>query len=272
MIVRALGPQTLVQDAGRHGYAHLGVPTAGAFDRRAWHLGNRLVGNPEKAAALETLGGGLVLEARAHRTVAITGADGPVIIDGREHATHQPLHLGPGATLTLSPPRSGLRYYVAIAGGLALPQTLGSQSTDTLGQLGPVVCAGAVLPIDPPHGPPVVDHTPARPRSTTFDITPGPDLDPAPLLSREWDLDPQSNRIGVRLTGFPISTSMTSLPSKPMVLGAVQLPPNGLPIILGPDHPTTGGYPVIAVVTRASMDDLAQWTGGTCRFRLKRPG
>jgi allophanate hydrolase subunit 2 len=114
----------------------------------------------------------------------------------------------------------------------------------------------------------VVDHVPPRPAARVFEVTPGPDLDLRPLLERDWDLDPQSNRIGVRLTGRPLPAPAGALPSKPMVRGAVQLPPNGLPIILGPDHPTTGGYPVIAVVTEASMDDVAQWPGGTRRFRL----
>lgn len=270
MIVRALGALTLVQDDGRPGYAHLGVPTSGAFDRRAWHLGNRLVGNPQTAACLESLGGGLALEATAHRTVAVTGADGLVLVDGRQHATHQPLHLKPGATLTLGAPRAGLRYYVCVAGGLQLPATLGSQSTDTLGMLGPVLAPGERLPIGPARGRPVVDHTPPRAAAYVFDVLPGPDLDLQPLLNQPWDLDPQSNRIGVRLAGAALHAPRTSLPSKPMVLGAVQLPPNGQPIILGPDHPTTGGYPVIAVVTTRSMDDVAQWSGGTRRFRLAR--
>jgi allophanate hydrolase subunit 2 len=99
-----------------------------------------------------------------------------------------------------------------------------------------------------------------------------PDLTPTDgllqlLVERAWELDPQSDRIGVRLIGEPLPVPVGNLPSKPMVLGAVQLPPNGLPIILGPDHPTTGGYPVIAVVTSRSMCDVAQWSGGPRRFR-----
>ncbi len=270
MIVRALGAQTLVQDAGRHGYAHLGVPTAGAFDQFSWRLGNRLVGNPDECASLECLGGGLVLEATAHVTVAVTGAAAPVVVAGRSRSTDEPLHLAPGDRLTLGTPRSGLRYYVAIAGGWVVKPTLGSQSRDTLGQLGPTVRIGDHLSIGPRRGDVTVDHAPPRPGRLSFDVTPGPDLDLTALLEREWDLDPQSNRIGVRLTGDPIFTAITNLPSRPMVLGAVQLPPNGLPIILGPDHPTTGGYPVIAVVTGRSMSDVAQWSGGPRHFRRAR--
>lgn len=119
-------------------------------------------------------------------------------------------------------------------------------------------------------GPPLVDHVAPVEPATTFNVLPGPDADEdtlSALLAGTWDLDPQSDRIGVRLRGSPLRSETLSLPSKPMVLGAVQLPPNGLPIILGPDHPTTGGYPVIAVVTSDSMCDVAQWSGGPRRFR-----
>lgn len=266
--VHQAGAQTLVQDAGRTGYAHLGVPISGAFDKRAWRLANRLVGNPEQTPALECLGGGLTLTATTHTTVAITGAQGDVLINGRPHATHHVLHLAPGADLVLRPPHTGIRYYLAVAGGLVVPHTLGSAASDTLGHLGPVVRPGDELAVGPVRTSPVTDHAPPHTPATIFDIMAGPDLDPAGLLERSWDLDPQSNRIGVRLSGRPLPAPRHGLPSKPMVAGAVQLPPNGLPIILGPDHPTTGGYPVIAVVTGRSLDDVAQWSGGPRRFRL----
>lgn len=268
LLVVRVAAQTLVQDAGRWEYAHLGVPTSGAFDGHAWRLANRLVGNHEGTAALEVLGGGLALTAQRHHTLAVCGALGEVRVDARTRSTHEPLLLAPGQQLTVGNPVAGVRYYVAVSGGLALPEVLGSQSTDTLGRLGPQVRAGDILPVGPWRGQPLVDLAPRRREATVFMVTRGPDLDIEPLLEATWDLDPQSNRIGVRLTGIPIPAPQASLPSKPMVRGAVQLPPNGLPIILGPDHPTTGGYPVIAVVTPASMDDVAQWSGGPRRFRL----
>lgn len=270
LVVVRTAAQTLVQDAGRQNYAHLGVPTSGAFDQRSWRLANRLVGNAEDAAGLETLGGGLILQAQRHLTVAVCGAHGEIRVDNRLHGTHEPLLLAPGQRLTLGNPIAGLRFYVAVAGGLALAEVLGSQATDTLGHLGPHVNVGDVLPVGPRRGRPLVDLAPRRPQPRVFMVTPGPDLDVAPLLNATWDLDPQSNRIGVRLSGRAIPAPTASLPSKPMVRGAVQLPPNGLPIILGPDHPTTGGYPVIAVVTPDSMDEVAQWAGGPRRFRLAR--
>ena len=270
--VVSTGTQTLVQDAGRRGYAHLGVPRAGAVDTRAWRLANRLVGNTEEAAALETLGGGLVLEALGHVTVAVTGAQGEIDIDTRSAGAHTPLHLRPGSRLRLGLPHTGIRYCLAVSGGLSTPAVLGSRAHDTLGRLGPpAIETDQILDTGAARvGHPQVDHVPAIDPSHTFLVLPGPDGDErvlAQLVEGSWDLDPQSDRIGVRLQGRPLRTGTHSLPSKPMVLGAVQLPPNGLPIILGPDHPTTGGYPVIAVVTSASMCDVAQWSGGPRRFR-----
>ena len=268
----ATGAQTLIQDGGRRGYAHLGVPRSGAFDTRSWQLANRLVGNTPGAAALETLGGGLVVEAAGHLTIAVTGAQGALELEGRSVGTHTPLHLAPGMRLRIGAPHTGIRYYLAVSGGLSTPAVLGSRSHDTLGHLGPpVVRVDDVLAtgVDRERHP-VVDHVAAIAPSPTFAVLTGPDGDENVLnhlIGRTWDLDPQSDRIGVRLQGMPIHAPQQSLPSKPMVLGAVQLPPNGLPIILGPDHPTTGGYPVIAVVTAASMCDVAQWSGGPRRFR-----
>lgn len=266
------GPLTLVQDAGRRGHAHLGVPRGGAFDVRSWRLANRLVGNPEQAAGLESLGGGLAWSCLRHLTIAVTGAVGNVSVDGRNVSTNTPVHVSPGQQVSLGPPLIGLRYYVAFAGGIDVRPVLGSRSFDTLGRIGPPpVAGGQVLNIGShPRGHPLVDHVPVRPPSTSFAVLPGPDGDEvalADLTGRPWELDPQSDRIGVRLAGDPLTAAATELPSKPMVQGSVQLPPNGLPIILGPDHPTTGGYAVIAVVTAQSMCDVAQWSGGPRTFR-----
>jgi biotin-dependent carboxylase-like uncharacterized protein len=266
------GALTLVEDAGRRGYGHLGIPRAGAFDTDAWTLANRLVGNDERAAGLEALGAGLHLLSLRPQTVAVTGAVGPVTVDGRVHRTGGPLHLRAGERLLLEPPEAGIRYYLAVSGGIGVPEVLNSRSYDTLGRIGPPpLRAGDVLPATPrPPRHPGVDHVPARAPRDVFGLVPGPDADDRALeqlLAHSWDLDPLSDRIGVRLSG-PRLPELTPVPSKPMVLGALQVPPNGLPIILGPDHPTTGGYPVIAVVTRAGMSAVAQWAGGTRQFRM----
>ena len=268
------GALTTVQDAGRSGYGHLGVPRAGAFDTRAWTLANRLVGNPQTAAVCEALAGGFGFIVRERLTFAVTGAHGQVLIDGRPHDTGTPIHVHPGAQVTLGQPVRGIRYYIGFAGGVQVAAVMGSRSYDTLGGIGPQpLQAGQVLEIGVKHADPTVDHAPAADTTAPFGILPGPDATPVlleRLVGQAWDMDPQSNRIGVRLQGTPLPVGQTSLPSKPMVLGAVQVPPNGLPIILGPDHPTTGGYPVIAVVARRSMDDVAQWSGGARRFAYQR--
>lgn len=266
IVIEDPGALTLIEDAGRFGYAHLGVPRAGAFDRRSWMLANRLVGNPAEAAALETLGGGLTVRFTRACTLAVTGARGPVALAGQPVDTNTVLHAKPGSLLRIGPARTGIRYYLAVGGAVIADEVLGSRSYDTLGRIGPrPLRAGDQVRIGHTHTHPVVGHAPVADPRQVFDVVAGPDADDESLRAlceRTWDLDPQSNRIGVRLAGEPIVTTGLGVPSKPMVLGAVQLPPNGLPIILGPDHPTTGGYPVIAVVTQPSMDDVAQWSGG----------
>ncbi len=146
-----------VQDRGRSGYAHLGVPRAGALDRPAAELANRLVGNPTEAAVLETTGGGLAVRASAAMTVAVTGAGGELAVSGRAADRGVPLTLG-----TRRPcsrwvrPATGVRAYVAVAGGIAVEPVLGSRSRDVLSGLGPEPLAvGTLLPVGTPHRYPV---------------------------------------------------------------------------------------------------------------------
>ncbi|MGD9956922.1 MAG: biotin-dependent carboxyltransferase family protein [Candidatus Nanopelagicales bacterium] len=277
--VVAPGPRTLVQDLGRPGWAEYGVGPSGAFDRGALRLANRLVGNLEDAAALEALGGGLVLRALAPVVVAVAGAEGPVSISGRGADRRTPLHLAPGDELRLGHPTAGLRAYVAVRGGLAVPRVLGSACTDTLSGVGPApVAAGdRVAPGSAYAGPPHVDHAPVRPADGPLRIVAGPrddwfasgalDL----LLATAWTVTPQSDRIGVRLDGPALERALGrgELPSEPVVTGALQVPPDGRPVLLGPDRPTTGGYPVIGVVIDDDLDRAAQLRPGDhVRFRL----
>lgn len=141
--VVAAGARSLVQDLGRPGWAQYGVGPSGAFDRGALRLANRLVGNREDAAAVEALGGGLILRALAPVVLAVTGADGALTVtaaDGAQRAVGRraPVHLAPGDVLGLGHPVTGLRSYVAVRGGLAVRRTFGSASTDTLAGLGRV--------------------------------------------------------------------------------------------------------------------------------------
>jgi biotin-dependent carboxylase-like uncharacterized protein len=272
-VVRS-GPLSLVQDAGRPGLAAIGVSPSGAFDRTAFVRGAMLVGNdPALHAAIEVTLGGLSVRAVVPVTVALTGAECPVTVDGRVVAWGRPFLLGAGELLTLGLPRKGLRSYLSVAGGIDVPPVLGSRSTDLLSGLGPPrLTAGILLPVgatspEPDEGPPTLPE-PDEGRHT-LGLLPGPRTDwlaDADALATTWTVSPDSNRVGIRLTGTVLERSPSrvgaELPSEPLVRGAVQLPPSGQPVIFGPDHPTTGGYPVVAVLTEESSDRLAQCRPG----------
>ena len=146
-VIRA-GALTTVQDLGRPGHAHLGVPRSGALDRVALVEANRLVGNPEGAAGLETTVTGAAIRATAPVVVAVSGAEAPVTVDGQPALTSTAIELAAGAVLDVGPARSGLRSYIAVAGGIDVETVLGSRSTDLLSGLGPPVLRdGDVLPL-----------------------------------------------------------------------------------------------------------------------------
>lgn len=279
--VLATGPQALVQDLGRTGYARLGVPPSGALDIPALRLANRLVGNAESAAGVEVLFGGLRLRAECSCTVAVTGPAVPVTVDGRAVGSHTPLHLAVGAVLTLGVPAAGLRDYLAVSGGLAARSELGSRSTDVLSGIGPPpLRPGDRLLLGAPTGLPAgVDElgpTPT-PDPLTVPVLLGPRDDwftsPAEQLAEgQWRTSPESNRVGLRLTGPPLRRAeafdAVELPSEPVVTGSVQVPANGRPLVFLADHPTTGGYPVIGVVPPHALPALGQARPGTVvRFR-----
>ncbi|MBI5160761.1 MAG: biotin-dependent carboxyltransferase family protein [Micrococcales bacterium] len=260
------GPLTLVQDRGRPGLARLGVGASGAFDRGAAALANRLVGNPAEAAVLEVLLGGVALRPWAPLWVAVTGARGPASVEPNTATL-----LGPGQTLRLGPAEHGIRFVVAVRGGVDVDAVLGSRSRDTLAGLGPPpLRAGEVLPIGPePAGRiPVIDAVPVGAPGDgelSVDVRRGPRLDRfaadawEALTGTAWTVDARSDRTGIRLSGPPVRpTDRTELPSEGMVPGAIQVSPDGAPTILGPDAPVTGGYPVIAVVADRDLDLLAQ--------------
>ncbi len=268
--VRATGASVLVEDLGRPGWAHLGVPRSGALDLPAARLANRVVGNPEDAACLEVLLGGLELTAESGVWVAVTGAACEVVVDGRQQGFGTAVRVPAGSTLRLGRPDSGLRTYVAVAGGIAVEPVLGSRSTDTLGRVGPPpVRVGDVLPVGEPAQAPVPVDTPRTPSPGPLRLLPGPRADrvagdAVDLLRRtSYVVSQDSDRIGLRLVGEPLPLATTSeLPSEGMVLGAVQVPPDGRPVVFLADHPTTGGYPVVAVVDERDLWQCAQLRPG----------
>ncbi|ANW21176.1 biotin-dependent carboxyltransferase family protein [Streptomyces clavuligerus] len=274
VVVRA-GALTTVQDRGRPGHAHLGVPCSGALDLPAAALANRLVGNDPGAAVLETTLTGCALRPRRAVTVAVGGAHGPVRVDGRPAAWGAPVRVPAGALLDVGRAVSGVRGYVALAGGIAVAPVLGSRSTDLLSGLGPPpVTDGTVLPLGPPSGVPArTDGAlpwPAPPGELVLRVRFGPRADwftgeaLRTFVSGGYRVAAAGNRIGLRTEGPALARARgEELPSEGMVLGAVQVPPDGRPVVFLADHPTTGGYPVIAVVDARDLPAAAQAPPGT---------
>lgn len=264
------GPLATIQDLGREGYAALGVARSGAFDRAALRLANRLVGNPDSHAAIEVTLGGLHVRLTRPMTIALTGAVCPGAPDWGV-----PVTLPAGAVVRLGPPEAGLRSYLAVRGGIRVEPTLESCSADTLSGLGPPpLRPGDRLEVGQSVESELVGASAAMPaRSATLPLRFGPRDDwftpaaRAALLSAEWRVRPDSDRVGVRLDGPALDRLVAGeLASEPTLPGALQVPPDGRPILFGPDAPVTGGYPVIAVVT--DLDPAAQLRpGDPVRFR-----
>jgi len=278
------GPLTLVQDLGRPGHLAVGVGRAGAADVSSYLIGGRLLGNPAGLGALEATFGGLRLRARGDLLACLTGAPAPAEVDGRVVAYAAPFAMRDGQELCLRMPLSGLRTYVSFRGGLAVPEILGSRATDTMSGLGPEpLRSGQVIEVGPALGVfPHVDLAPVpSPPSGPVELAvlPGPRQDwfarPQSLAEREWSVSGHSDRKGIRLDGEPIERHVAwrdvELPSEGMVRGAIQVPPNGLPVLFLNDHPVTGGYPVIGVVRTADVDRAAQLQPGQkLTFRWER--
>lgn len=297
------GPLALLQDSGRPGLAGIGVTRSGAADRGAFQAGAALVGNDAAGslAAVEILLGGLVFDVLEGPVwLAVTGAPCPVRLGAVTLPHGRAVQVGAGQRISIGMAPRGLRCYLSVAGGLAVEAEFGSRSRDTLAGLGPEpLRAGMVLPVAPlgpgplpaesaeagppgasPPGASPPGAVPAAPEGTqpvVLEVLAGPRTDwladPASLAG-DWEVSPSSDRVGVRLIGEPLAWAParqgTELPSEPVVRGAIQVPPNGLPVIFGPDHPTTGGYPVVAVLTEAASDRLAQVRPGeavTLRWR-----
>lgn len=282
-VLRVLEVQTFAswQDRGRVGVAHLGVPRGGAFDAPAAALANRLVGNCAAAPVIEVLLGGLTVTFSVATWLAVTGAQVPVRVAGRLRAHGAAVLVPAGVPVELGVARSGLRAYLALRGTVATSVVFGSHSHDTLAGLGPeplragqewryLTRRGAPVALDTG---PFSERTSARealaPLIPELRLIPGPQwhwfADPARVRERTWRVSSTSDRIGVRLAadggeGLARNSAFegVEMESEPMVLGAVQVPPSGELVVFGPDHPITGGYPVLAVVVGRDLARLAQ--------------
>lgn len=229
-------------------------------------------------SVLEVLLGGLRLRVRAQVTLCLTGAPAEATVDGRRVAHGSPVVVPAGSEVALAPPASGLRTYLSVRGGIDVPAVLGSRSWDTLAGLGPdPLAAGDLLPVGPaPREQPDVDQAPVPDPlgpgvELVLPVLPGPRAswlaDAPALAATSWTVTDRTDRIGTRLDGTALTRAEAyqdgELPSEPMVRGAIQVPPDGCPVIFGADHPVTGGYPVVGVVEDAAVDLLAQAPPGT---------
>jgi KipI family sensor histidine kinase inhibitor len=276
------GALTTIQDEGRFGYAHLGVGPSGVFDVRSARLANHLVGNPREAAVMEIALLGPSLRVLANTTVAVAGADFGCRVDGAPLRPGISWFVRAGSTLRFAGASAGMRAYLAVAGGLDVPQVLGSRSTSAYGKFGGyagrTLREGDVLGVAEPPAEPsslagrmaaVQAPLPVTSGTTTLRYVPydGPQSAGSPASqafeTEEWTLSERSDRMGLRLVSdAQVPGGAAELPSFPVVRGAIQLPPDGQPIILGPDHQTTGGYPLLGVVAACDWHRLAQAAPG----------
>lgn len=288
-VVRVVDPGllTLVEDLGRPRREPWGVAPSGAFDRAAHARAQRLVGNPEPAAGLEVLMGGLTCLADGDLIVAVTGAPCPVHVGARQESGEVALFVPAGTQLRLRTAPAGVRAYVAVRGGLAVRSVLGSRSRDTGGGIGlPPLTAGDVLPVaSEVVGQPCYEPVPASPvvdGDVGLELLLGPHddlLDDEAWLALEraaWVVGQRSDRMGVRLAADPgsriaarLAEVPAGLPSFPVLVGSVQLTPSGELVVLGPDAGVTGGYPVLGMIGRSDLDAVAQCRPGSV-VRVRR--
>jgi biotin-dependent carboxylase-like uncharacterized protein len=282
---QAPGLRATVQDAGRPGHAHEGVSLAGAADRLALAAANLLCGNDPGAPALEMPLVGATFSVARDCLVALTGAE----MDARVPEEHRALEvdashrLRAGTSLVLDAATSGTRAYLALEGGVRAERVLGSASTDPWGGFGglagrPLAAGDVLRAVTPSHpgsegrrwpgpgpasgvwrgGGPVLVSVLVGPHASDF-----PEAARAGLLDTTWRVSARSDRTGIRLEGAALAASRSpELVSLPVIPGSVQVPSGGEPIVLGPDAPTVGGYPVLAVVCRVDLALLGQLGAG----------
>jgi len=281
MNIHMLAPGLLssIQDAGRHGFRHLGVGSAGAMDAYSHAIANLLVDNSVSAPVLEVTMAGPRLRIERATRIALCGADIVARCDGRDLPGWRTIDLPAGRELTIGHCRRGARAYLAVAGGFTMSPLLGSSSTDLRGGFGGfagrALLSGDVLSMEDS----TIDADAIRVASWWID--PAPDLDfgspaiirmlpgrdatspPDAVFAREWRVAVASNRQGLRLEGDAVQpANACERVSEPVAAGTVQLPPDGRPIVLLADAQTHGGYPRIGHAIVADRPRLAQLRPG----------
>lgn len=277
------GLLTTVQDLGRPGWFHLGIPEGGAMDREALRAGNLLVGNDEGAAALEAVFVGPELAFRRDATVAVTGGDMPIRLDGEERPGWASFAVKAGQVLSFGYLRGGARVYVCVSGGIATPPALGSRSTYAIGALGGVggraIAAGDALPLGEGAGRPGRALPEALRRGGPKDrlrvvtglywyrLTPAAQEG---FFADEWKVAPEADRMGYRFRGgrplefvpreapFGAGSDPSNIVDGCYPYGSIQVPGGTEPIVLHRDAVSGGGYFMIGAVISADMDLIAQ--------------
>jgi antagonist of KipI len=268
------GPLTTVQDAGRAGQLRYAIPPSGPVDRRAFLIANRLVGNEDGAAALECTLMGARFEAQAPCAIAVTGAAMPVTVNGSDAPCWATVGLKAGDIVKLGAARAGVRSYIAFSGGIDVPRVLGSRSTYTRGRLGGVdgraLRRDDLLRLGPTGGEAprrAVDRAmiPDFASEPEIRVVMGPQADRftndgvAALLGGPYEMLPQSDRMGARLRGAQIEhVRGHDIISDGIPLGGIQVPGDGLPIILLVDRQSTGGYTKVATVCSFDIARVGQ--------------
>ncbi|HUM16522.1 MAG TPA: biotin-dependent carboxyltransferase family protein [Candidatus Nitrosotalea sp.] len=283
LLVQDGGPLTTIQDLGRFGHLRVGIPTSGPMDREAFVLANRLVGNADNAAGLECTLLGPRLEFTDERLVAVTGADMAPTLNGAAAPAWQGLRVKPADVLRLGPARSGVRAYVAVAGGIETPLVLGSRATYPRGRLGGLdgralrkgdrLPLGAITAARPLRVRP--DRIPAYAGEAEVAVVLGPQDDRftpagiAAFLEGPYEILPQSDRMGARLKGpFIEHTHGHDIVSDGVPMGGIQVIGEGQPIVLLADRQSAGGYTKIGTVCSFDLGRIAQIKpGGRLRFR-----
>ncbi len=284
--VKAAGFATTIQDLGRPGYYHLGIPMGGAMDRFAMRCANMLVGNEEGAAGLECVFMGPELEFTQDSVVAVTGGDLPPKLDGEILDSWSAIAVKAGQVLTFDYLRSGARAYIAFAGGIDTPPALGSRSTYPIGALGGVdgraIQPGDVLPLGTPaaaarigaHIPENMRRVPGK--TAQLRILPGlywhriTEAAGARFFDETWKVASEADRMGYRFKGgtplefvdreppFGAGSDPSNITDACYPYGSVQVPSGSEPIILHRDAVSGGGYFMIGTVISADMDLIGQ--------------
>lgn len=287
MAVKVLNPglSTTVQDLGRPGYFHLGIPIGGAMDNLALRAANLLVGNEEGAAGLEAVFIGPELEFTADALVAVTGADMPIKVDGGEQPSWTALRVKAGQVLSFGFLKAGARIYIAIAGGINVPEALGSRSTYPIGALGGFngrpLAKGDELPVGTGAGVPEgrsVPETLRRRPGTPAELRVLPGLywhriveeSHRSFFDDTWKVAPEADRMGYRFRGgsplrfvereqpFGAGSDPSNIVDSCYPYGSIQVPGGTEPIILHRDAVSGGGYFMVGTVVSADMDLIGQ--------------